>query len=218
VTDDQLNVSKLMGRLDSGLVMSLLFIILGPWMLYFYFPMFNISTIICYSVVNLVGLLNIELEIPPLAVSMCLLLCWLLLIIYLLKKNPFPLHMVKHGLHLPWLRDIPLLQWRKPELRTGSRHSKSCCFRTRKLPFNMVVRCKDHPLKDNGVPRNIPLFVCRKTWTIKSCYTLRDQQHRCWRRRPHKSKYRAWKRRVLDHKRFLLQGKAVQSFGIACAL
>jgi hypothetical protein len=140
------------------------------------FSMSNISTIICYYVINLVVLLNDELEIPPIAVSMCLLLVWLILMIYVPKPNSFSLHAVKHGLHLFWLRDIPLQQWCKPKLRTGATHSKAHHFRRRTLPFNIVLRYKDLSLKANRLPRNIPFFVCRKTWTINFPNTICDRQ------------------------------------------
>ena len=112
--------------------------------------MFNISTILCYSVINLVVLINVELEIPSMAMSMCLLPFWLLLMIYVLLQNSFLLHVVKHGLNLLWLRDITLLQWHRPKLRTGSRYIKARHFRRRRLPFHVVLRCKDCPLKENG--------------------------------------------------------------------
>jgi hypothetical protein len=192
-----------MGRLDSGLVMSLLFRTPGLLILYSSFSMFNIFTILYYFVVNLVVLLNVKLEISPMAVSMCLLVFWLLLVSCVFKQNLFSLHVVKYGLRLLWLRDIPLQQWYKPELRTGLRHSKACCFGRRNLPFNMALRCKDRPFKENGFPRNIPFFVCRETWTIKSHFTLRDRQPRRMRRRQRKSEYRALKRCVLDSTWFL---------------
>ena len=76
-----------MGRLACGQVMSLMFIIPGLWLLYNNVSTSNVSILFYYSLLKLVVLFNVDLEMPSTAVSLSLLLFWLLLLGYVLNRN-----------------------------------------------------------------------------------------------------------------------------------
>ena len=87
--------------------------------------------------------------------------------------------------------------------RTGLRQQRIQRSRRKRLPFHLVQRCYDRPF-------NSPPEI---KWKNQNCfvtlrYTPQDCQHRRWRRRQRKSKCRAWKRRVLNHEKFLLPKKS----------
>ena len=78
-----------MGRLASGQVMSLIFIIPGIWFLFNNVSTFNVTIIFYYSLLKLVVFFNADLEMPSVAVSVSLLLFWMLLMGCVLNRNPF---------------------------------------------------------------------------------------------------------------------------------
>ena len=88
----------------------------------------------------------------------------------------------------------------KPNKRTGSRKQKARRFRRRRLPFFLVLRCRTRG------PSNAPPIVKhirgRNCMTARR-WTLRDRQHLRWRRSQRRSRHRAWRRRQIDHGRFL---------------
>ena len=78
-----------MGRLASGQVMSLMFLIPGLWLLCNNVSTPKVSILFYYSLLKLVVLFNVDLEMPSTAVSLSLLLFWLLLLGYVLNRNSY---------------------------------------------------------------------------------------------------------------------------------
>jgi len=76
-----------MGRLASGQVMSLMFLIPGLWLLCNNVSTSNVSILFYYSLLKLVVLFNVDLEMPSIAVSVSFLLFWLLLLGYVLNHS-----------------------------------------------------------------------------------------------------------------------------------
>ena len=83
-----------MGRLDSGLAMSLMFLIPGLWCIGVVVMSvfdFTLSEAMCYVIVGMALILNSEIAVPPLLIPVTLLLFWLFLLSYSLGW------ILKHG-------------------------------------------------------------------------------------------------------------------------
>ena len=71
---------KLVGRFESGQIMSLILLMPGLLGLYVMLPNYSVTDVLCYAVLNLVVLLVFELELPS-EIPMIVLLFWLLLLV-----------------------------------------------------------------------------------------------------------------------------------------
>ena len=86
---------------------------------------------------------------------------------------------------------------------TGSRHQKVQHFRRRKLAYFMVLTCRERLFSFPPITFADGFQVKADQLGLSRQYTPKDRQHRRWRRVQVKSKHRAWKRRVLQHEGFL---------------
>ena len=165
-----------MGRLDPGLVATLLFLIPGIWNSFSNITMPNLSAHFTRYLSSCFCGFGCDVGVPWL-------LYWLFLLGFLVTKF--------YG-----SRALP----RKK--RTGSRRQKIRRFRRRKLAFFMVLKCRDRLFSFPPITFADGFQLQADQLGLSWRYTPLDQQHRCWRKAQAKSKHQAWRRRMVEHEGF----------------
>ena len=154
-SNDEGDFFKLMGRLDSGQVMSLIFLMPGLWSLYGLFSEYTLSELLIYVAVKVL-VFELEVSTATILISMAgVMMFWLF----------FLGHLIGWQFKF-WNKTTCTVRVKR---RTGSRKQKTPHFRRRNLPYHLVRRCRNRPFNSP------PVIVIELGNRIVTCrYTPQD--------------------------------------------